>query len=101
VCLFCFLSCFLSCFPLLCCFVVCLLASIMAESSCCFCTWKRNLVGRLVVTLMYTHSRELTMSVGKVRSISCYRTCCCSWSWASERLSLFIWCMCVFFVLPF
>jgi hypothetical protein len=39
-----------------------MLVSIMAESSHCFWTCDRNLVRRLVVTLAYTHCREMVVS---------------------------------------
>jgi hypothetical protein len=43
-----------------------LLASSMAESSCCFWFCCRNLVCRSVFSLALTHSRELMKSVGKL-----------------------------------
>jgi hypothetical protein len=43
-----------------------LLASSMAESSCCFWICCRNLVCRLVFSLALIHSRELMKSVGKL-----------------------------------
>jgi general stress protein CsbA len=64
-CVFC-LSCrvFLFFVISLCCCL--LLASSMAEFSCCFWICSRNLVCRLVFSLAFTHCKELMKSVGKL-----------------------------------
>jgi hypothetical protein len=43
-----------------------LLASSIAESSCCFQNCGRNSIGRLVFSLAFTHCRELMKSVRKL-----------------------------------
>ncbi len=59
---------------------------VLASGSCCFQTCNKNSVPRLLVTLAYTHCRELMKWVGKLWWISCYHTCYCWWSlnkWAT------------------
>jgi hypothetical protein len=63
LCVFSFSFVFLSAFFLIWCTV---LASIIAESSHCFLTCSRNSLHRLVVTLTYTHFRELRKLVGQL-----------------------------------
>jgi hypothetical protein len=104
-CVFSLLCCvFLFCvFSLYCCL---LLASSIAESSCCFRICSRNSVHRLVFTLAFTHCREL-MLVGKLWWRSHYHTCYCWWSMNNcetgtvHTASMFIlnFCACLAFVL--
>ncbi len=65
LCVFCLSCCvFLFLVISLCCCL--LLASSMAESSCYFLNYGRNLVCRLVFSLAFTHCRELMKSAGKL-----------------------------------
>ncbi len=86
-----FCSFFLMCLLFFFCISVCIfphlvyvLASIMAESSHCFLTCSRNSLHRLVVTLTYTHLRELRKLVGQLLLLMVtkqlrYCHCCCSY----------------------
>ncbi len=61
------------------------LASLIAESSCCFQTCNRNSVCRLVGTVAYTLCRELMKSMGKSCDRKVDHTCYTSWSWNSRE----------------